>query len=106
MAASSAALKTAYQTEVDKITDTLQNAKADYLLDRFIEALDNQNALEANEITSYSIAGRTVTNANPNVGAQAVRILQSDLESLIYGTVHLSDFNTGIAEPGGGTFRT
>ena len=106
MAASSTALKAAYTTEVAKVTGTLDNAKANYQLDRWIEALDAQNAVEAGELLSYSIAGRTITRKNQAVGAQAVRILQHDLESLLYGSVHLSDFNDSVAEPSNGSARS
>jgi len=97
--ADSAALKAAYQTEVDKISDTLDNARANYQLARFIDALDAQNALETGSIQSYSIAGRSVTKANLSEGRQMVGELEAQLYELIYGSAILLDLNTGVAEP-------
>jgi len=99
MAASSTALKAAYQTEVNKISGTLEKAEADYLLDRWIEALDAQNALEAGQIQSYSIAGRSVTRANLKDGRSVADRLRAQLQMLIYGAESLMDMNTDVAEP-------
>jgi hypothetical protein len=101
MSASSTALKAAYTTEVAKIDDTLTNAEATYLLDRWIEALDKQNELEANNITSYSIAGRTVTRSNISEGQEACNQLRAQLFQMIYGSASLVDLNSEIAEPSG-----
>ena len=101
MAASSTALKAAYQTEVDKISDTLTNAEADYILDRWIEALDAQNALEGGSIQSYSIHGRSITKANISEGRNAADSLRAQLHQLIYGAESLMDMNTGVAQPVG-----
>jgi len=99
MAASSTALKAAYTTEVAKISDTLLNAEATYLLDRYIEALDSQNSLEGGSIQSYSIAGRTVTKSNLSEGRTLTDSLRGQLHGLIYGHESLMDMNTEIAQP-------
>ena len=99
MAASSVALKAAYTTEIATISDTLQSAKATYTLDRYIEALDKQNALEANEIQSYTMAGRTFTRRDASAGQDVINELQYELEGYIYGHVVLADNNTGVPQP-------
>ena len=98
MAASSTALKAAFTTEIAKISDTLQNAEAAYTLDRYIEALDKQNALEAGNVTSYTMAGRTFTKRNASDGQAIVQQLRADLNKFIYGTVTLLDNNHGVTE--------
>lgn len=99
MAASSAAMKAAYTTEVAKISDTLLNAEATYTLDRWIEALDKQQQLEANNIISYSVAGRSVTRSNMSEGRALVETLRADLQAMIYGSESLMDMNTEVAQP-------
>ncbi len=96
--ASSTALKAAFTTEIAKISDTLQNAEATYTLDRYIEALDKQNALEAGNIISYTMAGRTFTKRNAGDGQAVVQQLRADLNKFIYGRVYLSDNNRGVSQ--------
>ena len=55
MASDPTALKAAFTTEIAKISDTLRNAEATYTLDRWTDAVTQQSALEANQISSYSI---------------------------------------------------
>jgi len=95
--ADSTALKAAYLVEVNKIGDALQLAQATYTLDRWTEALDAQNALEAGSIQSYSIAGRSVTKANISEGQTAIDKLHSNLFYMIYGSESLMDLNNTIA---------
>jgi len=100
MAPPTAALKAAYQTEINKLSDTLGKARANYALARLMDALDSQAALEANEIQAYSIAGRQVTMRNPSVGQAAIDRLTADLDAMIYGTVTLADMNYEVDQPG------
>ena len=86
-------LKTAWQTEIAKISDTLIKADATYNLDAYIAAVAQQSALEAKEIQSYSIGGRTFTYRDVNAGAQAIAKLQSSLHTAVYGRINLVDFN-------------
>lgn len=99
MAASSTALKAALLVEVNKIKDALPLAEATYTLDRYIDALDQQNALEAGAIDSYSIAGRSVTRRNAASGQAVVDALRARLNQMIYGSVTMMDMNVGVAEP-------
>jgi len=101
--ASSTALKAAYETEIAKISDTLDKARATYLKDSYIEALDKQNQLEANGVESYTIAGRTIQRANMAEGRGLIRKMESELQELIYGSEVQLDMNTGVAEPSGST---
>jgi len=89
-----APLKAAYETEIATISDTLRKARATYQLDVYCDAMAKQAALEANDITSYSIAGRTITRRDIKAGQQATQQLAYDLESAIYGTSSLIDNNT------------
>ena len=99
MAAPTAPLKAAYQTEIDKLSDTLGKARANYALDRLIDALNSQSALESKEIQSYTIAGRTVSRRDSTAGIDLIDRLTADLDGMIYGTVTLVDMNTEEAEP-------
>jgi len=96
--ASSTALKAAYLVEVEKIGDTLNKARATYLLDRWTEALDAQNSLESGSIQSYSIAGRSVTKANLKDGQAAIDQLESQLYLMIYGSESIMDLNNNSQE--------
>ena len=93
------ALTTAYQTEIAKISDPLTKAQATYLLERYIAALQKQAALEANEIVSYSIAGRSFTRRDIAGGQSAINSMQGDLDRMFHGTVSLVDMNVEVAEP-------
>lgn len=93
--ADSTALKAAYTTAIANIDDTLLNAEATYMLDRWIEALDSQNEMEAGSISSYSIAGRTVTKTNATEGRNLVESLRGNLQIFIYGSESLMDMGEG-----------
>lgn len=101
MAAPTAALKAAYQTEINKLSDALGKARANFALDRLIDALTSQSALESNEIQGYTIAGRTVSRRNSTEGLDLIDRLTADLDGMIYGSVTLVDMNKEVAEPGG-----
>lgn len=94
-------LKTAWETEIAKISDTLRNANATYQLDRYIAALAKQAALEANEISQYSIGNRSITRRDADAGKVLITDLQTSLYYAVYGNVGLVDMNTDIAEPAG-----
>jgi hypothetical protein len=92
------ALKTAWETEIAKISDPLVNADATYKLDGYIAALTQQTALEAKDISSYSIGGRTFTYRTVSEGASMVRGLESILHDEVYGRANLVDFNVRTTE--------
>jgi len=99
--ATSTAFKAAIVAQIEYIDDDLDKAEATYLCDRYFEALDKQQALEANEITSYSIAGRTFTRRTAAEGQSVINQLRHELDGFLYGTAHLVDANTETAEPTG-----
>ena len=99
--ASSTALKTAYTTAVGHIDDTLLKAEATYLLDRWVEALDAQNAVEGGQIQSYTIAGRTVTKSSLGEGSKLIDRLRGQLQMMIYGSAILLDMNEEDSQPTG-----
>ena len=88
-------LKTAWETEIATIGDTLQNAEATYLLDGYIAALQSQASMSANEISSYTIAGRTVTRRNADTGQRLINELRNELSLYVYGNVTQADLNCG-----------
>ena len=94
MASDPALLKAAYLVEVAKISNTLQQARATYLVDVWADAVDQNAALLANDILSYSIGGRTFTRRNASEGNLAISELEYTINVLIYGTVSLVDNNT------------
>ena len=89
------ALKTAWETEIAKIGDTLQNAKATYLLDSYIAGLTSQASLSSNDISSYTIAGRTVTRRNADSGQSLIDSMENELTQLVYGSVTQADADFG-----------
>jgi hypothetical protein len=98
MATAIAALQTAWETEIAKISDTLINAKATFQLDGYIAAVQQQASLEAKDIASYSIGSRTFTYRDVNSGAAAIQSLEDSLHDMVYGRTNLVDFNTRITE--------
>ena len=99
MASDPAALKAAYLVEVAKISNVLDKAEATYLVDVWADAVDKQSALEANDIVSYSIGGRTFTRRDVAAGQEAIAQLRYEIRAFIYGTTTLIDNNTsGIGD--------
>jgi len=94
MASDPAALKAAYLVEVAKISNTLDKARATYMVDVWADAVDQQAALEAGKVQSYSIGGRTFTYRDAASGQLAVANLEAQIQRMIYGTVTLIDMNT------------
>ncbi len=93
-----AELQTAYETGIATISDDLRQKKATYVLERYIAAVQKQTALEASEIESYSIAGRTVTRRNVESGQSAISDLEAELDRYIYGGTALINMNAGTRE--------
>ena len=93
MASSITALKAAFTVQIATISDALRKAEAEYTLDVWADAMTKQAALEANDITSYSIGGRTFTRRDIAAGQQSVQQLRYNLEAFIYGTQSLVDNN-------------
>jgi hypothetical protein len=86
-------LKTAWETEIAKISDALIKAKATVLLDAYIAAYTQQIALSAKDIASYSIGGRTFTYRDATAGQNMINGMESDLHDYVYSTSSLVDFN-------------
>lgn len=84
-------LKTAWEAKIALISDALLKAEATLALDNYIDARTAQAALTSNEITSYTIAGRTVTRRNPESGQAMINHLQNELTEYVYGSVTLID---------------
>jgi len=92
-------VKSAWETEIAKISNALLKAEATYILDQYIAARTAQTKLSSDEIQSYTITNRTVTRRDPNAGTALINDLQNQLSELVYGTVTLADANTEIATP-------
>ena len=86
-------LTTAYTTEIAKISDTLVKAEATYCAERLVAAMAKQASLEANEIQSYSIAGRTITRRDTSAGLDLINSLRHELYGYNRGHVSLVDLN-------------
>jgi hypothetical protein len=92
-------VKSAWETEIAKISDTLLNAEATYILDQYIDARTAQASLSSDGIQSYTIAERTVTRRNADMGQALINDLQNQLTELVYGKITLADANYGVATP-------
>lgn len=95
MASDPTALKTAFTTEIDRISDTfpLRKPEATYTLDRWFDAASGVAELESGTITSYTMAGRTFTFSGVENLRKIEGELRAKLERLIYGNTHLLDLN-------------
>jgi len=86
-------LKNAWVARIGTISDALVKAEATYLLDQYIAALPQQAALEANQITSYSIGGRSFTRRMVGEGQSAIQRMKFELYQYCYGSTSLCDAN-------------
>lgn len=86
-----------WTTEIATISDTLLQKEATYMLERYTAAVQQLASLENNEISSYTIAGRSVTRRNIGEGRSAIESLRRDLWNAVYGTYTLADMNTTTA---------
>lgn len=96
-------LKAAYDTAAALISDDLSKKEALHLIDRWNTAVTEQAALEATEIFSYTIAGRTYTRRNMKDGQEHIDLLQGQIKRKLYGRVILRDLNQNESEPEGTT---
>ena len=87
MSANTQALKTAIESEVATIEDTLARAEAQVLCDRYIAAVESQSQMESGAVASYSIAGRTVTRRNAAEGQALIDSLRNAVYGYIRGNV-------------------
>ncbi len=87
-------LKAAWTAEIAKISNALIKAEATYALDQYIAALPQQAALEANQIATYSIGGRSFTRRDITAGQIAVDRLKGNLWRYCKGSTSLIDCNT------------
>ena len=99
MSVSYVAINAAYQTLVDALTDTLENAKAQMHLDRWKEIVVAADALGARDLQSYTIAGRTFTYST----ASDLRIVAEQELAKLEGVLGYPDGNVATyADFGGG----
>lgn len=87
-------LKTAYQVEANLLTDTIAKSKALILIDQYCAALEAQATSAANDVTSYSIGGRSVTRGGGQSFQKQVQLLEEQLNAILYGFVSYADFRT------------
>ena len=88
-------LQAAWTTEIAKISDALIKAHATYLLERYIAAVAKVAALEADNVSSYSMLGRSITKRS-TVDAKALSAsLENDLAACVYGRTRRIDANMG-----------
>lgn len=83
----------------DTAVDAVRKAEATYCKDRYINALQKQASLENNEITSYTIGGRTFTRRNASEGQSVINELRNELSTLVWGTIVLADNNAEFDQP-------
>lgn len=86
-------LQSAWQTEIEKISDPLYKAKAVYVLTQYVAALAAQTSSAGTDISSYSISGRSVTRRDGGAMSDLVLGIEFELRQLVYGNVTLADMN-------------
>ena len=86
-------LKTAWETEIAKISDPLIKADATYKLDSYINAQQAIADLQSDKVSSYSIGGRTFTYADVGTLQKVVQGLEDSLSDKVYGRINLVDMN-------------
>lgn len=84
-------LQTAYQTQINSITNAIAKAKANLLLQSLISAYEQHASLESGKIQSYSIGNRSFTFRDIEKSEKAVNQIESKLNRLLSGTVSLVD---------------
>jgi hypothetical protein len=83
-------LQTALQTEVNKIGNAILKARANVVLEDYINASNALSALSAKTMDSYSISNRTFSVRNVDALQKYVLGLESDLMRLCYGNITTS----------------
>jgi hypothetical protein len=93
MSANTVILRAAISAKLTAETDldALAVAEANVLLDRYIAALDAQSSMESGAISSYSIAGRTITRRDPGQGQPLIEDLRRQLYAYFRDDVILTD---------------
>jgi len=87
-------LKAAYQAEANLLTDTISKTKALILIDQYCAAIEAQATAAANDVTSYSIGGRSVTRGGGQSFQKQVQYLEQQLNDILYGFISYADFRT------------
>lgn len=94
------ALRTAYETEIAKLTDPILSASATCLLDEFVAMKTAALSLSSVTMDSYSIAQRSIQRRKIQDATSAANQKQIELNRLIYGitsTAYMSADDEGIA---------
>lgn len=84
-------LQGAWEDQIALISDPIIKAEATYLLTGYIAALQQQAALDANTISSYTIGGRTVTRRDAGSGRDLLDAMAMKLRRYCYGSTTLID---------------
>ena len=87
-------LKSAWTARLASISDPVVKAEATYLLDNYVTATEKQVALEASNIQSYTLGGRSITRRDVAVGQSMIQSMRMDLYRYCYGGNSLVDMNT------------
>ena len=80
------ALETAYQAEIDNLSNAIIKAKANLLLESYLSAYEQHQSLEGGQVSSYSIGNRSFTFRDLDKSRAAVRSIEAELHRLLYGS--------------------
>lgn len=92
MSTNTDALKAALIVKANELTDTISKYECLELIDQYAAALAKQAETVANDVTSYSIDGRSVTRSSQNSMQAQVANLKANINRLLYGNVTRADF--------------
>jgi hypothetical protein len=101
MSANTDSLKTELQALANTLTNTVNKYKCLEYIDQYIAALDAQATLSATDISSYSIAERTVNRVQQADMARNVARLESVVFSLLYGSTTYADMRVPLKQETG-----
>lgn len=87
------AVRTAYETEIAKLTDPISIAEANVVLDNLIFALTTSASMVTQSNQSYTVAQRTVTKRNQTDAQNSVNEYRGQLRRLLYGNSVVPDLS-------------
>ena len=96
-------LKTTLQDKADELDDDAPKYKCLILIDQYIAALEQQATATSTDVSSYSIAGRSVTRGGAANYTSMVADLENQINFLLYGNVTYADFRVNTTDPSTGT---
>jgi hypothetical protein len=85
-------LQTELETLANKLTNNVAKYKCLILIGQYVDALESQATAAATDVSSYSIAGRSVVRSSTGNIANTAARLEGEINALLYGITTHADF--------------